>query len=76
MCLHHLRIGEQQEGMTIPLDSYMVNVIMGCEEVRDLDLGGPVHILQGVQMPDVMAAPQCLLFTRPCCLYRHELWED
>ena len=39
--------------MTIPLNSYMVNVIMRCEEVRDLDLRGPVHIFQGVQMPDV-----------------------
>ena len=43
--------------MTIPLDSYMMNVVMGCEEIRDLNVGSPVHILLGVQMPDVMAAP-------------------
>ena len=56
-CLHHEWIREQQEGMTIPLNSYMMNVVMGCEEIRDLNVGSPVDILLGAQMPDVMTAP-------------------
>ena len=41
----------------IPLNSYMMYVVVGCEEVRDLHAGGLVRILLTAQVPDVMAAP-------------------
>ena len=56
-CLHHQWIREQQEGMSIPLNSYMMYVVVGCEEVRDLHARGLVRILLSTQVPDVMAAP-------------------
>ena len=56
-CLHHQWIREQQEGMSLPLNSYMMYVVVGCEEIRDLNAGGPVRILLSAQVPDVMTAP-------------------
>ena len=53
----------------------MMDMIMGGEEVGDLDPAGPVHILKGAEVPDLMTAPQSFLLPRPSCLHRHKLWK-
>ena len=35
-CFNHYWIREQKEGIAIPLNPYMVDAVMGGEEIRDL----------------------------------------
>ena len=74
-CFDHYRIREQKEGIAIPLNPYMVDVIMGGEEIRDLHPWGGIRLPLS-QPPDVVAAPQSLFFSRPGRLYWRKLGED
>ena len=74
-CFDHYRIREQKEGIAIPLNPYMVDVIMGGEEIRDLRPWGGIRLPLS-QPPDVVAAPQSLFFSRPGRLYWRKLGED
>ena len=74
-CFNHYWIGEQKEGIAIPLNPYMVDVVMGGEEIRDLHPWGGIRLPLS-QPPDVVTAPQSLFFSRPGRLYWRKLGED
>ena len=63
-CFNHCWIREQKEGVAVPLNQYMVDVVMGGEEIRDLHPWGGSRLLLA-QPPDMVTAPQSLFFSRP-----------
>ena len=74
-CFNHCWIREQKEGVAVPLNPYMVDVVMGGEEIRDLHPWGGSRLLLA-QPPDMVTAPQSLFFSRPGRLYWRKLGED
>ena len=74
-CFKHYWIREQKEGIAIPLNPYMVDAVMGGEEIRDLHPWGGIRLLLA-QPPDMVTAPQSLFFSRPGRLYWRKLGED
>ena len=74
-CFNHYWIREQKEGIAIPLNPYMVDAVMGGEEIRDLHPWGGIRLLLA-QPPDMVTAPQSLFFSRPGRLYCRKLGED
>ena len=74
-CFNHYWIREQEEGIAIPLNPYMVDAVMGGEEIRDLHPWGGIRLLLA-QPPDMVTAPQSLFFSRPGRLYWRKLGED
>ena len=74
-CINHYWIREQKEGIAVPLNPYMVDVVMGGEEIRDLHPWGGSRLLLA-QPPDMVTAPKSLFFSRPGRLYWRKLGED
>ena len=48
-CFNHCWVSEQQERIVIPLNPYMVYIVMGGEEIRDF-VSGNDHILPHYMM--------------------------
>ena len=71
-CFNHYWIREQKEGIAVPLNPYMVDAVMGGEEIRDLHPWGGIRLLLA-QPPDMVTAPQSLFFSRPGRLYWRKL---
>ena len=44
-CFNHCWVSEQQERIAVPLNPYMVDIVMGGEEIRDLYLWGGIRLL-------------------------------
>ena len=43
-CFNHCWVSEQQERIVIPLNPYMVDIVMGGEEIRDLHPWGGIRL--------------------------------
>ena len=68
MRIDHLGVREQEKRITLPLNPDMMDMIMGGEEVGDLDPEGPVHTLKGAEVPDMMNVDMLESFLWQICL--------
>ena len=54
---HNIGVREEEQWMTVLVNTYMVDIIMGSKEIGDPDSRPPGGGFNFMQVPDVMAAP-------------------
>ena len=73
---NYVWIREQQERMSLPLDSHMVDMVMRGKDISNVYGRGNVNTFRILKMSDVVTTLERLLLPSPSSLHRHQLWEN